>query len=556
MRPLCWCVGLLAFLLFVPPAAQPADQDTPAEKVRKAIGEGIRYLKQKQKPDGNWEDSSPLDVSHPGGFASLALLALLHSSVPVDDPVIKRSLEYLRTIDPSRTYVVSLQTMVFAKAGQATDRARIQRNVDWLLKNHGPSGWTYGEGGPAKADLSDNSNTAYALIALHEGLLAGATVKPEVFKELRDHYLKTQVNGGWSYRNKRSEQPTMSMTAAGVCGLAITSLALDKPKLRADGSAVDCGAYPDTKAINDGLNWIGNRFPARFNDDRLMSMGYPAPFYCLYDLERLGHLTGQRYLGGHDWYRLGSEYLVKIQKEDGSWALPNPRPGLDSPPVVSTGYALLFLVGGRTPVLITKFAHGDGDGWNNKHSDLRHLVAFANRELFKKQPRTWQVFDVRQIKAEDKEDRKQLAADLQPSPLVYVNGHRLQLDDKEKAILKEYLDNGGFLVAEACCNDKLFDRDFKKLMAELFPKSELQPVLKGHPVWAAAGKGAVKPDEFPLLGIQKGGRWVVMYSPKALTGYWEANEHERGRGKTAFLLGANIIAYATGQGGAGKPGGK
>jgi hypothetical protein len=37
-----------------------------------------------------------------------------------------------------------------------------------------------------------------------------------------------------------------------------------------------------------------------------------------------------------------------------------------------------------------------------------------------------------------------------------------------------------------------------------------------------------------------------MYSPKAISGYWEANATNVGRGVTAFQLGANIIAYATG----------
>jgi hypothetical protein len=48
-----------------------------------------------------------------------------------------------------------------------------------------------------------------------------------------------------------------------------------------------------------------------------------------------------------------------------------------------------------------------------------------------------------------------------------------------------------------------------------------------------------------LWGIQLGDRWVVLYSPKPLAGYWESGPDERGPGKTAFELGANIIAHAT-----------
>ena len=36
-------------------------------------------------------------------------------------------------------------------------------------------------------------------------------------------------------------------------------------------------------------------------------------------IERAGRLSGQRFLGGQDWYRVGCEYLVSTQRRDGSW---------------------------------------------------------------------------------------------------------------------------------------------------------------------------------------------------------------------------------------------
>ena len=100
---------------------------------------------------------------------------------------------------------------------------------------------------------------------------------------------------------------------------------------------------------------------------------------------------------------------------------------------------------------------------------------------------------------------------------------------KEAALLKEYLARGRFVLAEACCGDKRFDRDFRALMKRLFPGSPLKPLPTSHPVWKAAGKFAVPPRSFPLEGIEKDGRTVVIYSPVPLAGYWEANDHARGR---------------------------
>ncbi len=459
-----------------------------------------------------------------------------------DKPEIQGGLAYLRTIPPSRTYIVALQTMVYAQAGQAIDRERIQRNVDWLIAAKAPNGWSYG-GEQSRAP--DNSNTQYALLGLHEGIQAGARVDPKVLQEIRDFYIRTQLRDrGWSYQGR--DNATMTMTTAGVCGLVISGmdLALGKQQLRPDGSAFNCGVYEENKPVAEGLAWIGAHFPPRI--DGPQSLGArSSPFYCLYGIERTGRLTGQRYLGSSDWYRVGCEHLVRIQKKDGSWE-GSGLEQLDHHPIVATSFALLFLSKGRTPILITKLAHGPGDGWNNKRSDCRHLVGFASRELFKKQPMAWQVFDVRRKEAEDQESQRQLAAELLPSPIVFCNGHLLRLSGKEKNILAEYVNNGGFLLAEACCGDPTFDRQFRELMQEMFPDNELRRVPPDHPVWYASGKFVVKPDEFPLWGIQQGCKWVVMYSPRPLAGYWEANLHNHGRGQTAFQLGANIIAYATG----------
>jgi Domain of unknown function (DUF4159) len=544
-------------LVAVPSPSAELGKDPLVEKVRKAIEEGVTFLKNQEKGRGHWDDDVDAKVLRPGGWTGLAMLALLNAGVPPSDPIIQRGLKYLRDIPPDQTYIVGLQTMVFAQAGEAIDRERIQRNVDWLVKARSPLGWSYraitGDG----AVTADNSNTQYALLGLHEGLQAGAKIDPKVLQSIQQFYLDTQgregiarQRTGWGYHT--GQPSTMTMTTAGVCGLEITGmdLAVGQQKLRADGSAENCGVYKDNEPVAAGLNWIGRRLPARIDAHTINSFG--SPFYCLYGIERTGRLTGQRYLGGHDWYRLGCEYLVSIQKADGSWEGAAFQRPLDAQPMVATSFAVLFLSKGRTPVLITKLAHDNGNEWNNKRSDARNLVDFASKELFKKQPMAWQVFDVRTKEAENEESQLELAAELLPSPIVYLNGHMLRLSDKEKNILKEYVKNGGFLFAEACCGDPQFDADFKETMNEMFPESKLQEVPPEHPVWYASGKFVVNPKDIydrpgdKLYGIQQGCKWVVMYSPRPLAGYWEANEHNRGRGKSAFQLGANIIAYATG----------
>ena len=240
---------------------------------------------------------------------------------------------------------------------------------------------------------------------------------------------------------------------------------------------------------------------------------------------------------------------MQAQKADGSWSSVGGVATFDHWPVVATSFSLLFLSKGKTPVLISKMAYGgrDDPGWNNKREDVKHLVEFASRELFDKKPLAWQAFDVRNIDANSEASRRKLAAELLQSPIVFFNGHDMAPRDKEAEILREYVANGGFILAEACCGRAAFDRDFRRLMKEIFPDSDLDPLEPDHPVWLASGKFAVSPKEFPLLGIKQGCKTVVIYSPRPIAGYWESNDQEKdGRSRKAFELGANIIAYATG----------
>lgn len=511
------------------------------DKVRVSIDKGIQYLRDMEKGKGNWELDAESNIRK-GGWTSLAMLSLLNCGVPPEDEMMKRGLEYLRGIPPAQTYTVGLQTMVYCLARQPQDRDRIQRNVDWLKSAKLKDGWSYGERAFGSAD---NSNTQYALLGLHEAFVAGANVDRKILEEVRSYFIKTQVpnDGGWTYRG--GGLTTMTMTTAGLSNLLITGADLEvgRQKLRDDGVAELCGIYEENKAVADALRWVGNNFPAKLTVERTRA-AFQHPYYGLYGIERVGRLTGNRFIGGHDWYRLGCEFFIETQKADGRWD--GEGRGFDHWPVVATSFSLLFLSKGRTPVLMTKLAYNRGDDWNNKRSDCKNLVAFVSKELFKGQPMAWQIFDSRTKPAEQEDQVKELAAELLQSPVTYFNGHNRAPTGKERDILKEYLNNGGFVFAEACCGRPEFDADFRTMCKEMFPDNPLVLLPDSHAVWLASGKFAVPPGEFPLWGIQQGCKTILMYSPKPISGYWEANSTNIGKGFTAFQLGANIIAYATG----------
>jgi len=528
--------------------------DNPKEllvdQVRKAIDRGIQFLRDQEKGGGSWEAADNASVLYPGGWTGLAMLALLNAGVKPSDPIIDRGLKHLRTFKPQHTYVVSLQTMVFAEAGRNEDRERIQSNVDWLIRARVMNGqvclgWTY----TLEHGLSaDNSNTQYALLGLHAGRLAGAKVDAEVWTSIRDFYLRTQQpDAGWNYSASMPAGPTLTMTTAGACGLLISGMELNtgREELRPDGTASSCGQYKENRAVADALDWIGspNHFRPLFNrEEGQWTEMTSNNFYNLYGIGRIGRLSGQRFLGKFDWYRIGCEWLVAKQHEDGSWHQKTVR---DSFPIISTSFALLFLSKGRPPVLISKLVHGPGEDWNNDRNDARNLVDYASKEVFRKLPMAWQIFDARRVDAGNDEAFTGLVGDMLQSPVVYFNGHQAPVfTSVEKKLLQQYVEQGGFVVAEACCGRPEFDRGFGRLMKELFPDNPLKKLPAEHPIWRA--HAVIPPDAFPLEGIEYGRKIVVVYSPRDLSCLWEANQFQNGQGQLAFRLGGNLIAYATG----------
>jgi hypothetical protein len=552
-------------------AADPPPEPL-VERVRNAIDNGVRFLRNQER-DGNWEhgpNNSIIASSRPNGTTCLVLLALLNCGVRPDDPRVHNGLEYLRTIAPEDTYVVGLQTMVFAEAGDPKDLVRIQRNVDWLIqaavmREGRLAGWGYQKG----ATNTDNSNSQYALLGLYAGKQAGAKIDLEVWDSIFRYYVDTQVSakdnrwnrdhwGGWVYSYEYDRRPpSLTMTIAGLCGVEIAGQELNaaRRKLAADGSDPQCGVYPENEPIRKALEWLGEGNAPGGKRFRFFDPAHT--FYNVYGIERAGRLTGRRIICGQDWYRNGCEFLLNHdgcrQHDDGSWYDTRGQP--DASINISTSFALLFLSKGRTPILISKFARDPDEDWNNKHHDARHLAEFASKELFKRQPLAWQSYDARTFRDVTREKLREEIGTLLQSPILYMNGHNApKLTDLQKQILRGYLDEGGFLLAEACCGRREFTEGFRALMKELFPDTELTPLRPDHPIWTA--HFAVKPGFVPLEGIEQGCKTVVVFSPQPLAGYWEINQYNPlalradignvDRGTMAFRMAGNVIAYATG----------
>ncbi len=509
-----------------------------AQEVERAIKDGVRYLKSAQRGDGSWADA---DKDARSGMTSLVTLALLTAGEKPSSPEVRKAIEFLHGSSPDdlrNTYSIALQTMVYAMADPVRDQFRIAANVAWLenaqIKANDPipwpGSWSYNE--TKRGRPGDNSNSQYALLALYAASEAGATVKPEVWARAREYWEHSQkADGSWAY-HPDSSNATASMTCAGLSSLIISGLSRfqDQEYLRGD-TIVDCGKGGVNKRIQNALNWLALHFQVGQN----YGNGQQWRFYYLYGLERAGRMAGVRFLGQYDWYRQGAEKLVHEQDRlAGFW-----RGALtEDDPVLATSFAILFLAKGRAPVLIHKLRHGPANDWQNDPDDIRDLVNIVSSDW--KTLLTWQVVD----------PGLATVSELLQAPIAYMSGHRApEFSAAAKQKLRDYLEQGGFLVADACCGSLEFDRGFKQLVQEIFPEDQfkLRPLSEEHPIWRA--KHLLSPDIHPLWGVEHGCRTVLVYSPLDLSCYW--NQAERSPTSPAVIksikVGQNIVDYATGR---------
>ena len=539
-------------------------------RCRAAIDKGVAYLKRSQNQNGTWTEFPT--GNYAGGITALCTLALLNAGVPPDDPQLRRAIEQVRNLPPEKTYVVALQTMVLCMASPKDDLLTIRRNAEWLEANQNThagaddprrGSWSYGSGNTG--GTGDNSNSQFALLALYEAERVGVQVPDRTWNLALQYWLGQQnIDGSWGYLPLKDRQTpgSGSMTCAGVTSVFIASgrLSAGDAEITDDGLKC-CGQHEDNpavKAMDKGFAWLGNNFSVYANPGQ-GSLGNWHLYY-LYALERVGRMTSHRFFtrrdGQHyDWYRMGAEMLIAKQDElSGFW---KGEGVAESNPEISTSFALLFLAKGRRPILISKARYGGTDNWNRHRSDVAHLTSYVESKWKKEFPLglSWQIVDLETSSVDD----------LLQTPVLYISGSVApKLIDQAKK-LREYIDRGGFIFAEACCQDSAgFDAGFRQLMDQVFdePEYRLKPVPEGHPLWIA--EEPVRPGLRPnLWSIDYGCRTSVVYAappdkdtaplPNGLSCYWEICLWPRSQVKrplqeqlnAALSMGINVLAYAT-----------
>ena len=148
--------------------------------------------------------------------------------------------------------------------------------------------------------------------------------------------------------------------------------------------------------------------------------------------------------------------------------------------------------------------------------------------------------------------------DLLQAPVLYISGSQAPALFPYARKLRDYVDRGGFIFAEACCADSArFDVALRQLMTMVFPEDEykLQAIPPGHPLWRM--QDIVRPDSpyaGHLYGVEYGCRTCVAYCDQDLSCYWELARPGQWKNypadvtqhiADALAIGVNALTYAT-----------
>ena len=134
---------------------------------------------------------------------------------------------------------------------------------------------------------------------------------------------------------------------------------------------------------------------------------------------------------------------------------------------------------------------------------------------------------------------------------VFSGEDAFTLAERERASLRRYLLNGGFILASPSCSNEEWDKSLRKELALALPEHRLVTIPMTHPIFSIVNKvGALKcknGNTALLEGLEINGRLVMIYSKEGL------NDVHNAKGgcccggneiNDSALMNVNILTYA------------
>ncbi len=352
-----------------------------AEQVNAAIDHGRDFLWTYLQDTHRKAHSKTLVYDAPDMLAALALVhAGAHKKIPEFDAQLR---DFLKTYDiraqQCQTYECGLYCLLVEAYADPIFEPKLRDAARYLIEFQGKDGsWNYGVSLPATVfkppvintalavyggsdpdspdaglerinritDWSDktqgdNSTSQFAILGLRAGADCRYVAQADTWtRNLAAYRARQCKDGSWGY-NAGASAGYGSMTCAGICADVI-----DRYELGDQDPAQD-------PQVTRGLKWLGDHFSVNTNPNYESRYLY----YYLYSLERVGRLLDTEFIGNHEWYPLGAQFLVKAQKPDGRWVESQPS----EDPRLATSFALLFLTRATATLRPSIQHHGSGE---------------------------------------------------------------------------------------------------------------------------------------------------------------------------------------------------
>ncbi len=514
---------VLAALSAAAARAENAVKDDFHKQRDAAMAKAVSYLTAAINDDGIVDGEYPLDNARSlyGGKTALVAYALLMAEVDYNKGPLSKCIKWLTEAKLNGTYAVAFRACAFSMIKKRPYRQILGADAKWLMDYIAKNGaYTYGE--PAKTDpnIYDNCNSHVAVMGMWAASQAGVPVPLKYWQSVRNHWDdEQQGDGGWGYNIPHDASTTTSygsMTAAGVATLFACNDALNRKDF------IRCTITKDPERISNGLAWLENRFTVEENPGKRQNYYY----YWLFALERVGLISGRKYIGSHDWYREGVRELIRTQRNNGSWGYGDR--------VADTAFALLFLARGRHPVLVNKLQYTGN--WNARPRDMANVTAWISYN-FERNVR-WQI-----VKADSPMD------DWRDAPIMYISGAGpIELTVPQIENLRTFVLQGGLIVSEAAGNNADFTLDMQKIYKRMFPEFALARLADGDIVKTLHFKPEVGKG---LSGISNGARLLAIHAPQEMSLALQLGPTDNYR--PWFEQFANIYLYQTDLGNVHRP---
>lgn len=349
-------------------ASVSASSETFAQKINESAARGIAYLRTVQAEDGSFQSQMGT------GLTSIAVIGMLSNGVPVDDPMLSKAVDYLKSqaqpdgaiVNPGMgfgNYETSIGVVALARARKAgrTDLDEILKFAERYLRKYQ---WDESEGLDAsdikfggagyggKMSRPDLSNTGFMLDALHE-LGAGPddeAVKKAVVFVSRCQGLESEHNtlpfaadsdGGFVYVIDSQAEGQANDLPKGLVKSSLSTYG--SMTYTGFKSLIYAGLTKEDKRVQTALAWLTDRYSVTENPGQ----GEAGLFYYYIAMSRALTAYGVDTFADangtvHDWRAEIVEQLLARQQEDGSWVNTNRR-WMENNPVLVTGYALMVL---------------------------------------------------------------------------------------------------------------------------------------------------------------------------------------------------------------------